>query len=144
MIRFRLAALVVAAATLCGCPPDEQAVPIVGVETSRMSDGRSRLSVTMTNGGDDDFDGDICFRITWLKDAVFELDGKALVRKSGEVVSTMRTCHASEIDSHDDLRIRIDSTSPIVGANFVVVVVEPFRIGSELANAGEERVVSVD
>ena len=140
----RITALVIATASLCGCPPDEPAVGVVGVSSSRTADGRSRLTATLANGGYDDFDGDVCFRVTWLKDAVFELRGADFVRKSGEgeVVEEARSCHGRrEIKVEAQTNVDLESQGIMPAGTFAVIVLEPTQT---FGDTSEERIVSAD
>jgi hypothetical protein len=142
--RSLLSVLALAAVALCGCPPPDPAIAMVGVVPSQTSDGRSRLGVTVTNAGNDDHEGDICLRVVWVKDAVFEIEGKALVRKRGDVLEEQRSCHATLLDVGAETALTLESSVPTVPGTFAIVTMEEIRHASGRTNAAQEIVVSAD
>jgi hypothetical protein len=141
---LRLAALALGSSALCGCPPPDPAVAVAGVTTSQDAQGRSRLNVIFTNGGYSDYEGDLCLRVTWVKDASFELGGSRPVRNGGEVLEETRVCRSAEIDTDEDFSVEIESKVAMVPGAFAVVVVEPVSNDNGAVVDATEVVVSAD
>lgn len=110
---------------LSACPPPGPALAVKGATLSILPDGRSRLSVLVTNDGTDDFDGEVCLRTTWVAEGVFETD-KALgtVRTAGTVLQDESECVPRVVVHDGDTSVDVESKGVMPEGVFVLAKLE--------------------
>ncbi len=139
-----LVALVLLAFGLSACPPPGPVLAVEGATLSILPDGRSRLSVLVSNGGTDDFDGEVCLRTTWVAEGVFETDkvrGTAPI--AGTVLQEKSECVRRVVVHDGDALVDVESTAAMPEGAFVLAkleneqVVELAQLRSALVSASE-------
>lgn len=120
-----ISAICLLVAGLCACPPPDPVLGIKGASLSVLGDGRSRISVLVTNYGYDDFNGEVCLRTTWVAEPVFEVDKDfGTVMTAGTVLQEGSTCVPHTIVHDGDVGLGVESTAVLPKGAFAVVVLE--------------------